>query len=98
MYELARVREAEGRKAEARQLLAHALRMQPKSFAILFYSERFALQQTQPFHEILEPASARGSICLDEYMQCEVYKVSGISIRNHCRAQPPRDPEPAGLV
>src|SRR5216683_6902662 len=27
-----------------------------------------------------------------------VYKEHGIGVRNHCRAEPPRDPEPAGLV
>ena len=44
---LARVREAEGRKAEARQLLAEALRMQPKSFDILFDSARFAAEENR---------------------------------------------------
>ncbi len=42
---LARVREAEGRKPEARQLLAEALGMQPKSFDILFDSARFAAEE-----------------------------------------------------
>src|SRR6266851_9285339 len=37
-------------------------------------------------------------ICLDKYMLCEVYKKSGICIRNHCGAEPPRDIEPPGLV
>src|ERR1700731_5336915 len=27
-----------------------------------------------------------------------VYTKHGIGVRNHCRAEPPRDPEPAGLV
>src|ERR1700751_1784824 len=31
-------------------------------------------------------------------MLIEVYKERGICIRNHCRAEPPRDLEPAGLV
>jgi tetratricopeptide (TPR) repeat protein len=44
VHVLARVREAEGRKAEAGQLLAEALRMQPKSFDILFDSGRFAAE------------------------------------------------------
>jgi len=44
---LARVREAEGRRAEARQLLAEALRMQPKSFDILFDSARFAAEENR---------------------------------------------------
>jgi tetratricopeptide (TPR) repeat protein len=44
---LARVREAEGRKAEAQQLLAEALRMQPKSFDILFDSARFAAEENR---------------------------------------------------
>jgi tetratricopeptide (TPR) repeat protein len=44
MHMLARVREAEGRKPEAGQLLAEALRMQPKSFDILFDSARFAAE------------------------------------------------------
>src|SRR4029077_5037279 len=37
-------------------------------------------------------------IYLDTYMLNEVYKESGIRIRNHCGAEPPRDLEPAGLV
>jgi tetratricopeptide (TPR) repeat protein len=44
VHVLARVREAQGRKAEARQLLAEALRMQPKSFDILLDSARFAAE------------------------------------------------------
>jgi tetratricopeptide (TPR) repeat protein len=44
VHELARVREAEGRRAESRQLLAEALLMQPKSFDILFDSARFAAE------------------------------------------------------
>ena len=44
---LARVREAEGRKPEARQLLAEALRMEPKSFDILFDSARFAAEENR---------------------------------------------------
>ena len=47
VHVLARVREAEGRKAEARQLLAQALRMQPKSFDILIDSGRFAAQENR---------------------------------------------------
>jgi tetratricopeptide (TPR) repeat protein len=45
LHVLARVREAEGKKAEARQLLAQALRMQPKSFDILFDSARYAAEE-----------------------------------------------------
>ena len=44
VHMLARVREAEGRKAEAGQLLAEALSMSPKSFDILFDSARFAAE------------------------------------------------------
>jgi tetratricopeptide (TPR) repeat protein len=47
LHVLARVREAEGRKAEARQLLEEALRMQPKSFDILFDSGRFAAEENR---------------------------------------------------
>jgi Flp pilus assembly protein TadD len=47
VHVLARVREAEGRKAEARQLLAEALRMQPKSFDVLFDSGRFAAEENR---------------------------------------------------
>lgn len=47
MHVLARVREAEGRKPEARQLLEQALRMQPKSFDILFDSGRFAAEENR---------------------------------------------------
>jgi hypothetical protein len=37
-------------------------------------------------------------ICLDTYMLCRVYQERGICLRNHCRAEPPRDIEPPGLV
>ena len=47
VHVLARVREAEGRRAETRQLLAEALRMQPKSFDILFDSGRFAAEENR---------------------------------------------------
>jgi tetratricopeptide (TPR) repeat protein len=47
VHVLARVRVAEGRKTEARQLLAEALRMQPKSFDILFDSARFAAEENR---------------------------------------------------
>jgi tetratricopeptide (TPR) repeat protein len=47
VHVMARVREAEGRKPEARQLLAEALRMQPKSFDILFDSARVAAEDNR---------------------------------------------------
>jgi len=47
LHVLARVRETEGRKAEARQLLAGALRMEPKSFDILFDSARYAAEENR---------------------------------------------------
>jgi tetratricopeptide (TPR) repeat protein len=47
IHVLARVREAEGRKAEAGQLLAEALRMSPKSFDILLDSARFAAEDNR---------------------------------------------------
>jgi len=47
MHVLARVREAEGRKAEARQLLAGAQRMQPKSFDVLLDSARLAAEENR---------------------------------------------------
>jgi tetratricopeptide (TPR) repeat protein len=47
LHVLARVREAEGRKADARQLLAEALGLQPKSFDILFDSARFAAEENR---------------------------------------------------
>jgi tetratricopeptide (TPR) repeat protein len=47
VHVLARVREAEGRKPEARQLLEEALRMRPKSFDILFDSGRFAAEENR---------------------------------------------------
>src|SRR5712692_6366763 len=31
-------------------------------------------------------------------MLCSVYEENGIGVRNHCRTEPPRDIEPAGLV
>src|SRR6266481_8122898 len=37
-------------------------------------------------------------IYLDTYMLCEEYQESGICVRNHCGAEPPRDIEPSGLV
>src|SRR5436190_1741929 len=40
---------------------------------------------------------ARG-IYLDRYMPRWVYRAHGICVRNHCRAEPPRDIEPPGLV
>jgi hypothetical protein len=36
-------------------------------------------------------------ICLDTYMPPAVYKEGGIYIRDHCGAEPSRDPESAGL-
>jgi tetratricopeptide (TPR) repeat protein len=47
VHVLARVREAEGRKPEARQLLEEALRMRPKSFDILLDSGRFAAEENR---------------------------------------------------
>lgn len=47
LHVLARVREAQGRKPEAQQLLAEALRLQPKSFDILFDSARFAAEDNR---------------------------------------------------
>lgn len=60
LHVLARVREAEGRRAEAQQLLAEALRMQPKSFDILFDSGRFAAEENhwKDSVELLERANA----------------------------------------
>jgi tetratricopeptide (TPR) repeat protein len=60
VHVLARVREAEGRIAEARQLLAEALRMQPKSFDILFDSARFAAEENhwKDSVELLKRANA----------------------------------------
>ena len=37
-------------------------------------------------------------ICRDKYMLCGVCQWSGICVRNHCGAEPPRDIEPPGLV
>jgi hypothetical protein len=37
-------------------------------------------------------------ICLDKYMLFEVYQRNGIRIRNHCGAEPPRDPESPSVV
>src|SRR5882672_2835346 len=53
----------------------------------------------QPFmsaraSEPLRPAC----IYLDTYMLCGVYQESGICLRHHCGAEPPRDIEPPGLV
>jgi len=60
LHVLARVREAEGRKPEARQLLEQALRIQPKSFDILFDSGRFAAEENRWKYsvELLERADA----------------------------------------
>src|SRR5882672_2471686 len=53
----------------------------------------------QPFmsaraSEPLRPAC----IYLDTYMLCGVYQQSGICVRNHCGAEPPRATGPPGLV
>ena len=37
-------------------------------------------------------------IYLDKHMLCGVYQESGIRIRSHCGAEPPRDIKPPGLV
>ena len=37
-------------------------------------------------------------ICLDKHMPCDVYQKGGICLRDHCRAEPPGDTEPAGFV
>src|SRR5581483_7100969 len=37
-------------------------------------------------------------IFLDKYIPLWVYKESAIRVRNHCGAEPPRDPGPSGLV
>ena len=60
VHVLARVREAEGRKADARQLLAQALRMQPKSFDILLDAGRFAAEENRwkDSVELLQRANA----------------------------------------
>jgi tetratricopeptide (TPR) repeat protein len=60
VHVLARVREAEGRKAEAHELMAQALRMQPKSYDILFDSARFAAEENRwkDSVELLERADA----------------------------------------
>ena len=47
LHVLARVREAEGRKLEAEQLLAQALRMKPRSFDVLLDSARFAAEENR---------------------------------------------------
>jgi tetratricopeptide (TPR) repeat protein len=47
VHVLARVREAEGRTADARQLLAEALQLQPRSFDILLDFARFATQENR---------------------------------------------------
>src|SRR5205809_8105117 len=41
---------------------------------------------------------AAGGIYLDTYMPCGVYQKSGICVRDHCGAEPPRDVESSGLV
>ena len=40
----------------------------------------------------------RDLIYIDEYMPIGVYEGSGICLRSHCRAEPPRDIGPPGLV
>src|SRR5438132_4307661 len=43
---------------------------------------------------------ARGGpcLCLDTHILFRVYYDHGITVRNHCGAEPSRDPEPPGLV
>ena len=43
-------------------------------------------------------ACPRAIIYLDTHMLHGVYQESGICVRSHCGAEPPRDIEPAGLV
>src|SRR5579862_5771803 len=38
------------------------------------------------------------AICLDTYIPFNAYFAHGVGLRNHRRAKPPRDPEPAGVV
>jgi cation transport ATPase len=54
-----------------------------RAAAILFY---VAVEQVAPL------------IYLDTHMLCGVYYGSGMCVRNHCGAEPPRDIEPPGLV
>src|SRR5690349_3667573 len=48
-----------------------------------------------------DPCPARrersAAMCLDRYIRVEVYKSHGISVLDHCRAEPPRDSESARL-
>src|SRR6267142_417586 len=56
-------------------------------------AKRIPARRLKPLPGPLVPA-----LCLDTYMLCGVYKRSGICLRNHCGAEPPRDIEPPGLV
>src|SRR5579859_8161144 len=42
--------------------------------------------------------SAFPIICLDTYIRLLAYSRYGIRVRHHCRAKPPRDTQPAGLL
>src|SRR5436190_8261445 len=44
------------------------------------------------------PTETVAFIYLDKHMLCGVNQESGICVRNHCGAEPPRDIEPPGLV
>ena len=58
----------------------------------------FSSDMTRAFTSGVNVACALPIIFLDVYMQLEVYKRSGICVRNHCGAEPTRDIEPPGLV
>src|ERR1044071_2966578 len=44
------------------------------------------------------PPGGAACISLDTYMPSRVYSSHGIRVRHHRGAEPPRDPEPPGLV
>jgi hypothetical protein len=59
-----------------------------------------ASRQSSSLHPArrLRPVAFPVSTCLDTHILCSVYKGSGICLRNHRGAEPPRDIEPPGLV
>src|SRR5579864_9363691 len=59
---------------------------------------RARVTSAEPTVSLGNRAPPSSFIYLDMYMLYGVYEESGICLRNHCGAEPPRDLEPPGLV
>ena len=63
-----------------------------------FQRHSLRLRESCAANPQMEPLWAACIIFLDTYMPYTVYTRDGFRLRNHCRAQPPRHPEPSRLV